>query len=106
MKKYHQAAIYLEKAAEGMPDRPRVHYNLGLLSQYLQQNEKAEAALLRALELDSDNMDYLYALADYYLKRGKLHKAKGIAKQMVAKHPDNRIGYDLLEHIEKNLLTP
>jgi Tfp pilus assembly protein PilF len=106
MKKYDQAAIYLEKAAEGMPERARVHYNLGLLSQYLQQDEKAETALLRALELDSDSLDYLYALADYYLKRGKLHKAKRLAKQMVAKHPDNRMGYDLLEHIEKNLLTP
>lgn len=106
MKKYDQAAIYLEKAAEGMPEHARVHYNLGLLSQYLQQDEKAEAALLRALDLDSDSMDYLYALADYYLKRGKLQKAKGIAKQMVAKHPDNRIGYNLLEHIEKNLITP
>ncbi len=106
MKKYDQAAIYLEKAAEGMPERARVHYNLGLLLQHLKQDEKAEAALLRALELDSDSMDYLYALADYYLKRGKLYKTKGIAKQMVAKHPDNRMGHDLLEHIEKNLLTP
>ena len=106
MKKYDPAAIYLEKAAKGMPERARVHYNLGLLLQHLQQDEKAEAALLRALELDSDSMEYLYALADYYLKRGKLQKAKGIAKQMVAKHPDNRIGYNLLEHIEKNLLTP
>jgi len=89
-----------------MPEHPRVHYNLGLLSQHLQQDEKAEAALLRALALDSDSMDYLYALADYYLKRGKFNKAKGIAKQMVAKHPDNRIGHNLMKLIEKNLSTP
>jgi outer membrane protein assembly factor BamD (BamD/ComL family) len=48
-------------------------------------------------------MDYLYALADYYLKRGKLQKAKIIAEQMVAKHPDQRIGPELLKIIERNL---
>jgi tetratricopeptide (TPR) repeat protein len=103
MKKYDQAAVYMEKASKGMPERARVHYNLGLLLQYLRQDAEAEAALLKALKLDTDNMDYLYALADHYLKRGKLQKAKIIAEQMVAKHPDQRIGHELLEFIERNM---
>jgi hypothetical protein len=37
------------------------------------------------------------------LKRGKLQKAKIIAEQMVAKHPGQRIGHELLEVIEKKL---
>jgi len=103
MKKYDQAAIYLGKAAKGMPGRARVHYNLGLLLQSLQRDADAETALLKALELDTDNLDYLYALADYYLKRGKLQKAKIIAEQMVAKHPGQRIGHEFLEFINKNM---
>jgi Flp pilus assembly protein TadD len=103
MKQYNQAVVYLGKAAKGMPGRARVHYNLGLLLQSLQRDADAETALLKALELDTDNMDYLYALADYYLKRGKLQKAKNIAEQMVAKHPDQRIGHEFLEFINKNL---
>ncbi len=103
MKKYNQAVVYLEKAAKGMSEYARVHYNLGLLLQYLQRSADAETALLKALELDTDNMDYLYALADYYLKRGKLQKAKGIAEKMVAKQPGQRIGHELLEIIERNM---
>ena len=103
MKKYDQAVIYLGKASKGMPGRARVHYNLGLLLQYLRRDAEAEAALLKALKLEADNMDYLYALADHYMKRGKLEKAKIIAEQMVAKHPGQRIGHELLEVIEKKL---
>ena len=102
MKKYDQAAIYLERAAKGIPGRARIHYNLGLLLQYLQRDEKAEQALLRALEIDPNSAEYLYALADFYLKRGKLQKARSIAVQMVAKHPDNPIGKELLGIIERN----
>ena len=102
MKKYDQAAIYLEKAAMGMPDHARAHYNLGLLFQYLQRDNKAEQALLRALEIDPNSMEYLYALADFYLKRGKFQKAKDIALQMVVKHPDKSLGKELLGIIEKN----
>jgi tetratricopeptide (TPR) repeat protein len=103
MKKYNQAVVYLGKASKGMPGRARVHYNLGLLLQYLRRDAEAEAALLKALKLEADSMDYLYALADHYMKRGKLEKAKIIAEQMVAKHPGQRIGQELLKVIEKNL---
>jgi Tfp pilus assembly protein PilF len=102
-KKYAEAAKYLKQAAEGMPDRDRIHYNLGLLLQYLKQDSEAEVSLLKAKELEPDNLDYLYALADFYLKRNKMRKAKSIAKEMVARHPTNRIGHNILNLIEKNL---
>jgi predicted CXXCH cytochrome family protein len=102
MQKYDTAVIYLKKAAEGMPERSRVHYNLGLLLQYLKRDAEAEGELLKALKLEPDNMDYLYALGDFYLKRGKSQKAKSIAMQMIAKHPDKSIGKELLGIIERN----
>jgi tetratricopeptide (TPR) repeat protein len=102
-KKYAEAATYLKQAADGMPDRDRVHYNLGLLLQYLKQDSEAEVSLLKAKELEPDNLDYLYALADFYLKRNKLQEAKSIAKEMVARHPTQRIGHDILGLIEKNV---
>ena len=102
-KKYSEAADYLKQAASGMPDRARVHYNLGLLLQYLKQDLEAEDALLKAKELEPDNLDYLYALSDFYLKKKKLQLARSIAKEMVARHPAQRIGHDMLDLIEKNL---
>jgi Tfp pilus assembly protein PilF len=102
-KKYAEAAKYLDLAAGGMPARARIHYNLGLLLQHLKRDSDAEVSLLRAKELEPDNLDYLYALADFYLKRKKLRKARSIAEEMKARHPSHRIGHDIFNLIEKNL---
>jgi tetratricopeptide (TPR) repeat protein len=101
--KYTEAVNYLNLAARGIPGRARIHYNLGLLRQHLKQDSDAEASLLKAQELAPDNLDYLYALADFYLKRKKFQKARSIAAEMVARHPNQRIGHDMLRLIEKNL---
>jgi tetratricopeptide (TPR) repeat protein len=101
-KQYEEAAAYLKMAVNGMPNRARIHYNLGLLLQHLKKNSDAEASLLKAQELEPDNFDYLYALADFYLKRRKLQQAKSIAEEMVARHPAQRIGHDILNLIENN----
>jgi tetratricopeptide (TPR) repeat protein len=101
MKKYDQALTYLQKAADGLPGRPRVHFNLGLLLQYLKEDLKAEAALLTAIALDKGNLDFLYALADFYLKRERWEDARNIAETMTAKHPQSNLGRRLLNFIDK-----
>jgi tetratricopeptide (TPR) repeat protein len=98
---FSEAARYLEMAASGMPGRARVYYNLGLLRQHLKRDTEAEAALLTALEIEPDNLDYLYALADHYLKTQKRGRARRIAEQMIAKHPDKSIGYEILSILDK-----
>ena len=102
-KKYAEAANYLRQAAKGMPKRARIQYNLGLLLQYLKQDSDAEEALLKAQDLEPDNFDYLYALADFYLKRKKLQQARDIAEEMVARHPTQQIGHDILDLLERDL---
>ncbi len=101
MEQYDEAAVYLERAAKGLPERDRIHYNLGLILDYLKQDAKAEAALQRAVELAPDNLDYLYVLANYYMKRGQLEKAEGVARQMVEKHPSSPIGHDFLKALQR-----
>jgi Tfp pilus assembly protein PilF len=95
--KFAEAAVYLEKAAAGMPDRARAHYNYGLLLQVLKRDREAEDALKRALSLDAGNLDFQYALADFYFKRGRYAQAEEMAAKMIAAHPSQRIGHDLLE---------
>ena len=99
-KQYEQAAGYLAQAAQGLPQRSRIQYNLGLLLQHLERDREAEAALKKAAGADPDNLDYLYALADFYLKRNRWDDAGRIAESIVAKHPDQKIGYDILEFIK------
>ena len=102
-KKYVEAARYLENAARGMPDRSRVHYNLGLLLDYLRRDVQAESALQRALQLEPDNLEYLNAIAQYYLKREMYQQAKRIAEQIISRHPTNRLGPQLLEIVNRRM---
>jgi Tfp pilus assembly protein PilF len=101
MGRIDEALAYLEKASGAMPERSRIHYNLGLLLQSLKRDSQAEAALEKAWSLEPSNMDYLYALADFYIKRDRLADAKKMAERMVAAHPDQRMGRELLEAIER-----
>jgi predicted CXXCH cytochrome family protein len=103
LKTFNEAVIFLQRAADGMPNRSRVYYNLGLLRQQLGQAPEAEAALIHAVDLESDNLDYLYALADFYIKRGFLRKALPIADRMIAADPNNPAGRDIKLYIEGQL---
>jgi tetratricopeptide (TPR) repeat protein len=85
-----------------LPERARIHYNLGLLYQHLQNAVKAEAELEIALALDPQNLDFQYGLVDHYLKRGLFEKARPIAETMASMHPGNPIGTQILEHIKQN----
>jgi tetratricopeptide (TPR) repeat protein len=103
LKTFNEAVIFLQRAADGMPNRSRVYYNLGLLRQQLGQAPEAEAALIHAVDLESDNLDYLYALADFYIKRGFLRKALPIADRTIAADPNNPAGRDIKLYIEGQL---
>jgi len=100
-KKYIEAEKHLALAARGIPDGPRVHYNLGVLYDYLRKDQQAEVALSRAVEIDPNNMDYLQALAQHYLRRGNFAAAGRIADQMTARHPEDRKGPELKEFVKR-----
>jgi pentatricopeptide repeat protein len=100
MSRHDEALVYLRRASEGMPQRPRVHYNYGLLLAQMGMNAEAEAALGKALGLEPQSIDFLYALIDFHYKRGRVDKALELVEQMIAAHPDNRLGYDIKAAIE------
>jgi tetratricopeptide (TPR) repeat protein len=103
MERYAEAAEYLRQAAGGMPERSRVFYNLGLVEQALGRDAEAEGALLKALELEPDNLDFMYALADHYVRRNQLVLALQIAESMIAKHPESEVGHQVKTYIEMAL---
>jgi len=100
--KYEEAAVYLAKAARGLPTRARVHYNLGLLLQYLGR-EDADAELRKALDLEPENLDFLYALAEHYLKHDKLTEAREVITRMIESHPESPLGPRLMSIVEQAL---
>lgn len=101
LKKSQEAAVYLKKAAGGLPGRARVHYNLGLLLSTLNRGEEAEQALVKALSLDPDNFDYLWAMADFYLKSSRPGKAMKMAERLIKYYPDQTLGHEIKAYIEQ-----
>jgi tetratricopeptide (TPR) repeat protein len=102
MKKYREAIVYLERAAQGLPERARIHYNLGLLHQYLQNMAAAEVSLRTALELEPGNPEFQFALADHLLKLGRFEEARPIVESLMAMHPENPAGRQMMEYIQRN----
>ena len=95
-----ESAQYLAQATEGMPLNSRAHYNHGLLLAQLGDEQAAEVALRKALDLEPQDIDYLYAMADFYLKRERFDEALNVTERMIEAHPQQRIGYDLKIAIE------
>ena len=102
MKQYGEALGYLEQASRGLPERSRIHYNLGLLYQHMQIDSKAETELRAALTLEQQNLEYQYALAEFYLKRDRFEDARPVVEDMVEMHPDNPIGSQMMGFIRQN----
>ncbi len=103
MERMEEAAEFLGRAARGMPDRARVHYNHALVLQRVGRDDEVEAALLRSLNLAPENLDFLYALADFYVQRGRLREALPIAERMIEAHPENPVGREVRVYIEREL---
>ncbi|MHC4141412.1 MAG: tetratricopeptide repeat protein [Planctomycetota bacterium] len=103
MDRYEEAGEYLWRAAQGMPDQARVFYNLGLVLQHLGRNADAEASLMQTVQLEPANLDFLYALADHYMKTGELRKALVVAERMITIAPENRLGHDIRAYVERAL---
>ena len=100
-KNYSEAIIYMQKASKLMPERGRINYNTGLMLQYLGRNSEAENELLKALKNDPNNFDFLYALADHYIKLTEFAKARGVALKLKELYPSNSVGNEILNFIKR-----
>jgi hypothetical protein len=52
--------------------------------------------------LTPDTFDLLHALADHYLRRGRMKAARTLAERMVALEPENPVGREMLRFIERS----
>ncbi len=105
-KRLSEAVVHVEKAARGFATRARVFYNLGLLLQRLNRNTEAESALLKAVEINPNNPDFLYGTAFFYFKNGQLPQAKRIAEKLVDQHPGHAASKKMLTLINQKRREP
>jgi tetratricopeptide (TPR) repeat protein len=101
--RYKEAAEILEKAAAKREVNPRIYYNLGLIYQYLNNDAKAEASLLKANSISPNQFDIIYALADFYIKAGDHTAALKYADELKIKFPSNPTGEELRVYLKQQL---
>ena len=94
-----EAGRSLATAAQLAPGNPRIHYNHGLAMQKLGKAGEAEGALLAALKISPQNVDYLYALTILYVQQENWVKAEACARQMCRLQPGNQQFQHLLRQI-------
>ncbi len=99
-KQYQEAVQHLQKAAAGMENNARAYYNLGQMLAFLRRDKEAESALQQTIIIEPGNMNYLDAIARFYLERRQLSKARAIGEQMVERVPDSPQGRQLLDFID------
>ena len=95
---YKQACQMLEILTVAAPEEDAVWYYLALTEDALQQPDKAEEALKKAVELDGGNFWYRRSLCRLYLRRGKIEEGAAMYEQLVRDFPGKGDAvYELLE---------
>ncbi len=103
MGRIEEAVEFLGRASDGQPDRARVHYNYGLALQAVGRLDDAEAALLEAVGVEPENLDFLFALGDHYLRRGQPARALETADRLLTAAPGHPQGQQLKAAAEQAL---
>ncbi len=95
-----EARDWLGRAA-ALLKRPRVYYNYALALQHAEQFTDAEVQLIRANELDPNDMDILYDLAICSMQVGKPQRAAEYAQQMLGVNPSDRRAIEILAKLQR-----
>jgi predicted CXXCH cytochrome family protein len=99
-----EAVEHLGRAAELMPERPRVLYNYSLALQKIGRGRAAERALLRAHDLAPESADILNALAIYYYQRRQWDEAYTYAEKLAEVAPNAPGPQRLLRQLRQRML--
>ena len=99
MQRLDDAVVTLSRAADLLPDRPRVHYNRGLAMQQIGNMEEAERSLLRAHELAPDDPTFINGLAFFYQEGARWPEAARYAQMLVDLLPGQPGPQQLLDEI-------
>ena len=106
---FNKAADFLEEAIRRNPLSPLAHGYLGAALYKLDEFEKAEQTLKRALELDADQNDARLMLINVYTKSARYADALEQIKTFFAKNPkapQRPAVENIKQQIEKVLAQP
>jgi tetratricopeptide (TPR) repeat protein len=91
----------LELAEKLAPTDPKITYNLGLLYEKTDSEEKSIEYFSKAVEMKKDYRDAYYALAVFYLRKNEIQKAKENLEFILEKlNPEDEDAIELLDKIK------
>jgi tetratricopeptide (TPR) repeat protein len=102
LKQQQQMMAALKKAADYMPQNARVHYNYGLACQNAEQPEAAAAQFQMALQLEPQNLDFLYAAAINFLQQGNRRAATEFVQQMLIINQRDERAISLMKNLQRS----
>jgi tetratricopeptide (TPR) repeat protein len=97
---------FLARAAELLPDHPRVLYNAAIAHQRAARPAEAERLYLKALALEPDSHDFLHALANLHLQQNQPHRALPLAQRLHRLFPDHQDTRQLLQQLQSAPQAP
>ena len=100
---YDKSIISLRKAAVLLPEESRVWFNLFKLLDFKNQSTNAEKAIDKCLELEGQNLEFLYAKIKFLFKQKRIAAAVNLAKKVLEYYPDLPGKNDLQGFIDTNL---
>lgn len=102
MGNYDKSIISLQKAAELLPARSRIWFNIYNLLDFKNDTKEAQKALDKCLDLEPRNPEFLYAKIEFLLKQKREKEAVKVAKNILEYYPDSPDSKDLQNFIEMN----
>ena len=87
-REYELALEHVDRALKGREQLSRLWYLKGVIHYSLKQFEESEKALLKADELDPNDLSIMYALVNTYDGMGEYKKAYEYCERVVAKYPN------------------
>ena len=106
MKRYTEAEQALSTAVPLLPSNPAVHTNRALILEQLNRHEEAEQELKAALKIDPATPKALFALADLYVRTGRLDEARTMADELLRRSPNDPNVHRLVDVLNRMRIHP
>ena len=103
MENYIQAETSIKTAIHLQPDEPFGYYICSLIKHHQLNFDDELRMAQRAVELDSEDIDYLSRLSYAYMQSGMIKKAKQCCEQVIAINSDCNEAHSLLGNIHLKL---
>lgn len=98
-----EAIPYFEQGAVLMTGNDRLKYNLAVSYQTVGEREKAEIMYLEAIDLNSEETDYLYGICTLYLQNDQNEQALVYAEKLLESDPQNSRFQQLLRFVKSRI---